>query len=89
MVAPERGVMGSVVVKYTGDRYLNMRNTALAEPFTTLDAGVKYRLARWELRLDGRNLTDRRDAVSESDLGDAQYYLLTARRVDLTFGVRF
>ncbi len=89
IVAPDRGVMGSVVVKYTGDRYLNMRNTALAEPFTTLDAGVGYRLARWEIRVDGRNLTDRRDAVSESELGDAQYYLMTARRADVTVGVRF
>lgn len=81
--------MGSVVVKYTGDRFLNKRNSALAEPFTAVDAGAGYRLGRWELRLDGRNLTDRRDAVSESELGDAQYYLLPARRLDLTFGVRF
>jgi len=51
--------------------------------------GAGYRAGRWELRVDGRNLTDRRDPVSESELGDAQYYLMSARRVDATFGVRF
>jgi iron complex outermembrane recepter protein len=89
IVAPDEGVFGSVVVKYTGDRYLNMRNTALAAPFTTVDAGGGYRHGRWDVRLDGRNLTNRRDAVSESELGDAQYYLMTARRADVTFGARF
>jgi iron complex outermembrane recepter protein len=89
VVAPDRGVVGSLVVRYTGDRYLNKRNTALAAPFTTLDVGIGYRLTRWELRLDARNLTDRRDAVSESELGDAQYYLMTARRADVTIGVRY
>lgn len=89
VVAPSRGLNGSVVLKYTGDRYLNKRNTALAEPFTTLDAGVGYRMARWELRLDARNLANRRDAVAESELGDAQYYLLPARRADVTVGLHF
>jgi outer membrane receptor protein involved in Fe transport len=89
VAAPDRGIVGSLIVKYTGSRYLNMRNTALADPFATIDLGVGYRVARWEVRLDGRNLTDRRDPISESELGDAQYYLMPARRVDVTFGVRF
>ncbi|PYR63111.1 MAG: hypothetical protein DMF91_04400 [Acidobacteria bacterium] len=89
IVAPSTGVVGDVIVKYTGDRYLNKRNTALASPFTTVDIGVGYRLERWELRLDGRNLGDARDPISESELGDAQYYRLPARRVDVTAGLRF
>jgi iron complex outermembrane recepter protein len=89
VVAPDRGFVGTFVVKYTGDRYLNKRNTALAAPFTTVDLGAGYRFARWEIRADGRNLTDRRDAVSESEMGDAQYYLMIARRVDVTVGLRF
>ena len=63
--------------------------SALASPFTTVDIGVGYRLERWELRLDGRNLGDARDPISESELGDAQYYRLPARRVDVTAGFRF
>jgi iron complex outermembrane receptor protein len=89
IVAPDRGVIGDLIVKYTGDRYLNMRNTALAAPFTTLAIGVGYRLERWELRVDGRNLTDARDPVSESELGEAQYYRMPARRFDVTAGYRF
>lgn len=89
VLAQTRGLVGNVIVKYTGDRYLNKRNTALASPFTTVDVGAGYRFDRWELRVDGRNLTDARDPVSESELGDAQYYRMPARRVDVTAGFRF
>ena len=89
ILAPSTGVVGDVIVKYAGDRFLNKRNTALASPFTTVDIGVGYRLNRWEARLDGRNLGDRRDPISESELGDAQYYRLPERRLDLTVGLRF
>jgi outer membrane receptor protein involved in Fe transport len=89
IVAPSSGLTGDVIVKHVGDRFLNKRNTALAAPFTTVDAGAGYTWNRWELRLDGRNLGNRRDPVSESEIGDSQYYRLNARRADLTFGVRF
>jgi outer membrane receptor protein involved in Fe transport len=89
IVAPDRGFGGSFVVKYTGDRYLNKRNTALAEPFTTIDVGVGYRFREYEVRFDGRNLTDQRDPVAESELGDAQYYRMFARTIRASFGVRF
>lgn len=42
-------------------------------------------MARGELRLDGRNLGNRRDPVAESELGDAQYYLLPARTVEVSY----
>ena len=89
IVAQSSGLVGDVIVKYAGDRFLNKRNTALAPGFTTVDMGVGYRRDRYELRLDGRNLGDTRDPISESELGDAQYYRMTARRVDVTFGLRF
>ena len=79
--APESGLLAHASVNYTGDRYLNMRNTALAPAFATIDAGVGYRASRAELRLDGRNLSNRRDAVAESEFGDAQYYRMTARTI--------
>src|SRR5439155_3723237 len=89
VVAPERGVIGDVIVKYSGDRYLNKRNTALATPFTTVDVGGGYRVGQYEIRVDGRNLGDRRDPVAESELGDAQYYRMFPRSVRVTVGVRF
>ena len=88
-LAPELGFVASVGVNYSGDRYLNKRNTALADAFTTIDAGIGYRLDRAEIRLDGRNLGDRRDAVSESEFGDAQYYRMPARSIRGGIVVRY
>jgi outer membrane receptor protein involved in Fe transport len=87
--APERGLVASADLQYVGSRFLNKRNTALAEGYAELSAGAGWRTGRLEVRLDGRNLTDRRDPVAESELGDAQYYRLPARRVDLTARLRF
>src|SRR5262245_53184024 len=87
--APEKGLVASVEMSYVGNRYLNKRNTALAESYATLAASVGYRMGRWEVRASGRNLTDRRDPVAESELGDAQYYRLFPRRFDLGAYVRF
>jgi iron complex outermembrane receptor protein len=87
--APERGATVGVEWSYVGSRYLNMRNTALADGFGTLGAAVGYRSGRWELRVDGRNLTNQRPPVSESEFGDAQYYRLPARRIDATLSMRF
>jgi iron complex outermembrane receptor protein len=87
--APQLGVFGNIVIKHTGDRYMDKRNRALAPGFTTLDIGVGYRLDKYELRLDGRNLTDRRDPVAESELGDAQYYLMVPRTFRFSIGYRF
>ncbi len=78
---PATGFIANVNVNYTGDRYLNKRNTALAPSFATVDAGIGYRTRTAEFRLDGRNLSNRRDAVSESEVGDAQYYRMTARTI--------
>ena len=89
IVAPSHGVVGDLIVKYVGDRFLNKRNTALTPGFATVDVGIGYRHSRHEIRFDGRNLGDARDPISESELGDAQYYRMTARRFAVTFGVRF
>jgi outer membrane receptor protein involved in Fe transport len=87
--APAAGVFGSGELSYVGSRYLNKRNTALAGDYATLFAMVGYRHGRYELRLSGRNLTDRRDPVAESELGDAQYYRLFPRSFDLGATLRF
>src|SRR5262249_20414387 len=81
VLAPDRGVIAHAAINYSGDRYLNKRNTALAKSFTTIDAGIGYRVDQYELRIDGRNLGDARDAVSESEFGDSQYYRMPARSI--------
>jgi iron complex outermembrane recepter protein len=91
--APAKGFIAHVDSSFTGSRYLNKRNTALAEQFTTWGMGIGWRGDRWEVRLDGTNLNNRRDPVSESEYADeagaASYYLLTERRIWGSFTWRF
>ncbi|HEU4753487.1 MAG TPA: TonB-dependent receptor, partial [Armatimonadota bacterium] len=68
---------------------LDKENEALQPGYTTLRASAGWRAERWELRITGANLTDKRVPVAASELGDGQYYLLPARQVDLSFRVRF
>jgi iron complex outermembrane receptor protein len=86
---PAQGFNGSVRADYVGNRFLNKRNTALADPFTLYSAALGYRFSRWDLQLVGENLSDERDPVAESELGDGQYYRQTARNIRLNWGVRF
>ncbi|HEX4896278.1 MAG TPA: TonB-dependent receptor [Solimonas sp.] len=85
--APSLGFNASAVYHYTGRRWLNQRNTVRAGDYETLDAAVGYRVGRFEISLRGNNLTDQRDAVSESELGDAQYFRMPARTVELGFSM--
>ncbi|MFN8176817.1 MAG: TonB-dependent receptor [bacterium] len=75
-------------VNYIGERFLNKRNTAPAEAYTTIDASIGARFGAWDVRVTGQNLGDRRDPVAESELGDAQYYRLPARTVEVATSVR-
>jgi iron complex outermembrane recepter protein len=74
--APKQGFQASVTWNYVGSRFLNKTNTALAGSYSTLDAGLGYKIGGATFRVDGVNLTDRRDPVAESELGDAQFYRL-------------
>ena len=85
LYAPATGFNANALVNYVGARWLNKRNTAPARSYTTWSAGIGYRIARSELRVDGRNLSDRRDPVAESELGASQYYLLPARSVEVSY----
>jgi iron complex outermembrane receptor protein len=87
--APASGFTGSVELNYMGGVYLNKRNTAPVGGYTTLAAGLGYRTGAWEFRVDGQNLTNRRNPVAESELGDSQYYLLPGRSVNASIRMRF
>jgi outer membrane receptor protein involved in Fe transport len=86
---PASGFEAYVTGAYVGDRYLNKRNTAPASPYTTVDAGVGYHSGHWEVRVDAFNLTDRRDPIAESELGDGQYYRMPARSEWVTLSYDF
>ncbi|HEX9427091.1 MAG TPA: TonB-dependent receptor [Candidatus Polarisedimenticolia bacterium] len=83
--APLRGWGGSLGANYVGRRYLDQRNSAQADPYIAVEAGVAYRFRRGELRIDGWNLGETRPPVSASEIGDAQYYLLAARRIEISW----
>jgi len=87
--APARGFTATAELNYAGAVFLNQRNTAPVGGYATFAAGLGWRGRAWEIRLDGRNLTDRRKPVAESELGDAQYYLLPGRQLSLSARCRF
>jgi len=89
LYATSQGINANVLMNYVGVRYLNKRNTARASAYTTWSAGAGYRRGRNEIRIDGRNLNNVRNPVSESELGDAQYYRMPAATFRTTVVVRY
>lgn len=85
----EQGLGASVIYRYVGPRFLNKRNTARVGDYDTFDASVSWNAENWSVFLSGSNLTDKRPAISESELGDAQYYRLPERHVEIGVEYRF
>ena len=73
-VRPRRG-------KYVGDRFLNQRNTAPADALLRpVGGGLGCRFERLRCGSPADTSPTERDPVAESELGDAQYYLLRRPR---------
>ncbi|HEY0557370.1 MAG TPA: TonB-dependent receptor [Thermoanaerobaculia bacterium] len=87
--SPAQGFFASLTANYVGSRVLDEQNEILAPSYTTVSAGIGYRSGPWQVRLDGQNLNDTRPPVSQSELGDGQYYLLPARTFRLGLAYRF
>jgi outer membrane receptor protein involved in Fe transport len=87
--SPLSGINGSFILNYVGDRFLNKRNTALADAFTTISLGAGYRFGKNNIRFDIYNVTDERDPIAESELGDAQYYRMPARNFRVSWLTSF
>ena len=81
---PAHGWNGSATLHYTGQRFFDPENTVAAGAFVTWDAGIGYRFDTWSLSLQGRNLNDARDVVSNSELGNSESYILPARFFELS-----
>ena len=75
-----RGIGGFVGARYQGERPFNRRNTFFADAYTEWDAGLSYAHAGWSLAVVGRNLGDDRHVVTESEIGDSQFYVAPPRR---------
>lgn len=75
------GVGVWTAVRYQGERPFNRRNTFFADAFTEVDAGASYDRGPWRVSVIGRNLSDDRHVVTESEVGDSQFYVAPPRRV--------
>jgi iron complex outermembrane recepter protein len=87
--APDRAWRASLTATHVGARWLDRLNTARAGAFTLLDVSVGYRFDGMTLTLSGSNLSDRRDPVATSELGEEQFYRMTGRHFDLVLSVPF
>lgn len=90
MLLPADGFNAALIGSYTGHRFIDKRNRGEVPSYTVLDAHFGYHFAQgYGVALDGTNLTDRHDTVSESEYSDAEfgapaYTRLQGRRVLLT-----
>jgi iron complex outermembrane receptor protein len=75
------GPQASLVGNYVGDRALDRGNSRTAKSFITLDGSLGYVLGRYSVMLSAYNLSNRRDAVQQSEPGEDQYYPLPGRRL--------
>ena len=83
IVGEATGWQVSATAHHVSSRFLNKSNTIRTDAYTTLDATLVYRARSWQLQLVGENLTDRRDPVIESELGEDQFYTLPGRQMFL------
>ena len=87
--SPRVGWQGSATAAFTGSRYLDQQNLLHVGSYATFDLMLGYRWDQVLVRLSATNLSNRRDPVLRSELGDKQYYRLDARRIFLTVSSRF
>lgn len=83
------GLGAFVSVRYQGERPFNRRNTFFADAYTEYDAGVSCDRNHWHVSVVGRNLGDDRHVVTESEIGDSQFYVAPPRRFLAQVGYRF
>ncbi|MDE2464119.1 MAG: TonB-dependent receptor [Alphaproteobacteria bacterium] len=86
LYTPPQGLNGTLVVNYIGRRYLDEENTAPVSGYTTLAATLGYRFGRYDVAVEGTNLTNQRPPVSASEFGSQSFYLLNARMLWLRLG---
>lgn len=87
--APRRGPGAFVAVRHQNHRPLNRRNTFYTPSFFEADAGVSWEFGRARLALVGRNLGDSRHYITDSEIGDSQFYVAVPRRLLAELSVHF
>ena len=75
--------------RHQGERPLNRRNTFFVDGFDEYDAGASYAFQRYLISVTGRNLGDHRHLVTESDIGDSQFYVAAPARISAQVTAQF
>lgn len=83
------GIGGFVAARWQGERPFDKDNAEFAEAFTTVDAGLSYERQGWRASVVGRNLGDDRNVVTESEIGDSEFYISPPRRFTAEIGYHF
>ena len=81
LYTPSQGLSATAVARYVGRRFLDEENTAPVGGYMDLGANVGYRFGRYQLTLEGTNLSNQRPPVTSSEFGSQSFYLLPARMV--------
>jgi iron complex outermembrane recepter protein len=89
VLAPPSGPGGFVAVRHQNHRPLDRDNVYYTPSFYAVDAGVSWDFDRFRLAVIGRNLTDSRPFVTESEIGDSQYFVAPPRGVSAELTVKF
>jgi hypothetical protein len=76
-------------VRHQSDRALDRDNIATLPAFEEYDAGASYTIKRYSIGVTGRNLGDDRHLVTESEVGDAQFYVASPARVTAQVTAQF
>jgi outer membrane receptor protein involved in Fe transport len=87
--APKTGLGAWAAVRHAGVRPLDPENTVSVPSYYEWDAGVSWENEWLRFALVGRNLGDNRRYVTESELGDSQFFVAPPRRVVGEVTVRF
>jgi len=88
LYTPREGFNSTFVATYVGQRFLDEENLAPVGGYTKLDATLGYAIGRYELSIEGTDLTNQRPPVSASEFGSESFYLLNARSLWVRFCYR-
>ena len=77
----ESGFHASTTGNFTGSRSLNGSNDISAKSYVLFDLNIGYRFHQLGVSISGYNLSNRRDPVQTSELGEGQAYRQHGRRL--------
>ena len=86
---PASGFGVWAALRHQSHRPFDKINEAYMPPFYEWDAGVTWSFSRARVSVTGRNLSDSRHFVAESEIGDAQLYVAPPRRFTAEVALRF